>query len=62
MTFALKIGRKRIGVEPTKDCQAAPPGFEVRTSHRGANLFQNIIPSISLVTLDFSKDALPISS
>ena len=31
--------RKRIGVEPTKDCQAASPGFEVRTSHRGANLF-----------------------
>src|SRR5262245_7492808 len=24
-----------MGVEPTKDRLAAPPGFEVRTSHRG---------------------------
>src|SRR5579862_8246347 len=29
------IWRKRVGVEPTKDRLAAPPGFEVRTSHRG---------------------------
>src|SRR5262245_1397010 len=27
--------RKREGVEPTKDRLAAPPGFEVRTPHRG---------------------------
>src|SRR5262247_4559068 len=27
--------RKRMGVEPTKDRLAAPPGFEVRTPHRG---------------------------
>lgn len=27
--------RKRVGVEPTKDRLAAPPGFEVRTPHRG---------------------------
>ena len=27
--------RKREGVEPTRDRLAAPPGFEVRTPHRG---------------------------
>src|SRR5436190_22379941 len=27
--------RKRVGVEPTKDRLTAPPGFEVRTPHRG---------------------------
>src|SRR5215472_17846835 len=27
--------RKRMGVEPTRDRLAAPPGFEVRTPHRG---------------------------
>src|SRR5262249_52159126 len=27
--------RKRMGVEPTKGRLAAPPGFEVRTPHRG---------------------------
>lgn len=27
--------RKRMGVEPTQDRLAAPPGFEVRTPHRG---------------------------
>ena len=27
--------RKRVGVEPTKDRQAALPGFEVRTPHQG---------------------------
>src|SRR5499427_7956339 len=27
--------RKRMGVESTKDRLAAPPGFEVRTPHRG---------------------------
>ncbi len=31
--------RKRVGVEPTKNRLAALPGFEVRTSHRGAFLF-----------------------
>ena len=29
-----------MGVEPTKDCTTALPGFEVRTSHPGATLFQ----------------------
>ena len=28
-----------MGVEPTKDCTTALPGFEVRTSRRGAKLF-----------------------
>ena len=28
--------RKRVGVEPTRDRLAAPPGFEDRTPHRGA--------------------------
>lgn len=28
-----------MGVEPTKDCTTALPGFEVRTSHPGARLF-----------------------
>ena len=27
--------RKRVGVEPTRDRLTAPPGFEVRTPHRG---------------------------
>src|SRR6478735_8582944 len=27
--------RKRMGVEPTRDRLTAPPGFEVRTPHRG---------------------------
>jgi hypothetical protein len=27
--------RKGMGVEPTKDRPTAPPGFEVRTPHRG---------------------------
>jgi hypothetical protein len=31
--------RKRVGVEPTWDRLAAPPGFEVRTPHRGTLLF-----------------------
>ena len=31
-----------MGVEPTKDCTTAPPGFEVRTSRRGAKLFHMI--------------------
>ena len=31
----LRAWRKRVGVEPTKDRLAAPPGFEVRTPHRG---------------------------
>ena len=29
------LWRKRMGVEPTRDRLAAPPGFEVRTPHRG---------------------------
>src|SRR3984893_12759033 len=32
---ASQAWRKRMGVEPTKDRLAAPPGFEVRTPHRG---------------------------
>src|SRR5262244_2694212 len=35
--------RKRMGVEPTKDRLAAPPGFEVRTPHRGR--FSSLIRS-----------------
>src|SRR5215470_7887785 len=27
--------RKRVGVEPTRDWLTTPPGFEVRTPHRG---------------------------
>lgn len=35
-------GRKRVGVEPTKNRLAALPGFEVRTSHRGAFLLHGM--------------------
>jgi len=38
--FGLDRWRKRVGVEPTKNRLAALPGFEVRTSHRGAFLFR----------------------
>src|SRR5262249_4792789 len=31
--------RKRVGVEPTRNRQTTPSGFEVRTSHRGPRLF-----------------------
>ena len=35
-----------MGVEPTKDRLAAPPGFEVRTSHRGTHLLLSRAPKL----------------
>jgi hypothetical protein len=52
-----------MGVEPTKDRLAAPPGFEVRTPHRGRfsslvrsfrKIFAKFLPHVARCAADFA--------